>query len=459
MELQNLQRIYFLGIGGIGMSALARYFLGRGCVVAGYDRTETELTRALSAEGMQIHYTDDVAQILPDADLIIYTPAIPKDHKEWNLLRAGAIPFKKRSEVLGIISRGMQCLAVAGTHGKTTTTTILTHILRTGGVDCTAFLGGISNDLGSNFVQGKSNWAVVEADEFDRSFLQLNPDITVINSLDPDHLDIYGSVEEMRSNYFAFAQQIKTGGHFFYQDGLSQYFDEMPIDGSKARFGINTNKKEFKEGYFAHNIAVKDGFFTFDVASPIENITDIRFTLPGRHNVQNATAAIAAAQQLGVTGAAVKAALGSFKGIHRRFEFVVRDEKTVFIDDYAHHPEELRAAIDAARELYPNRRITGIFQPHLFSRTRDFQDGFAEVLDGLDQCILLPIYPARELPMEGIVSEIILAKMQQKNALLLQKSDVLDYVKYNDFEVLMTLGAGDIDKMVGEIEKILNSKL
>lgn len=459
MELQNLQRIYFLGIGGIGMSALARYFLGRGCVVAGYDRTETELTRALAAEGMLIHYTDDVAQILPDADLIIYTPAIPKDHKEWNLLRAGAIPFKKRSEVLGIISRGMQCLAVAGTHGKTTTTTILTHILRTGGVDCTAFLGGISNDLGSNFVQGKSNWAVVEADEFDRSFLQLNPDITVINSLDPDHLDIYGSVEEMRSNYFAFAQQIKQGGHFFYQDGLSQYFDAMPINGSKARFGINTKEKDTKDGYFAHNIAVKDGFFTFDLASPIENIADIRFTLPGRHNVQNATAAIAAAQQLGVTGAAVKAALGSFKGIHRRFEFVVRNEKTVFIDDYAHHPEELRAAIDAARELYPNRRITGIFQPHLFSRTRDFQDGFAEVLDGLDQCILLPIYPARELPMEGVVSEIILAKMQQKNALLLQKSDVLDYVKYNDFEVIMTLGAGDIDKMVGEIENILNSKL
>ena len=445
MQLQNINRIYFLGIGGIGMSAIARYFKGLGCEVAGYDRTPTALTNALEAEGIMVHFDDDVAKILPNSDLIIYTPAIPKDHKGWNFLRESGIPFKKRAEVLGIISRGMKCMAVAGTHGKTTTTTILTHILRTGGIDCTAFLGGISNDLGSNFIQGKSEWVVVEADEFDRSFLQLNPDISVVNSMDPDHLDIYGTAEELRNTYRKFAHLTKEGGHVFFRSDLDLLQKNLEETTKSDTFNIENGD------YQAKNIRVENGFFVFDLQSPIENIDNIKFTLPRKHNVLNATGAIAAAQQIGVTGEAIKTALASFKGIHRRFEFVIRNEKTVLIDDYAHHPEELRAAISAAKMLYPNKKITGVFQPHLYSRTRDFVDGFAESLDRLDECLLLPIYPARELPMEGVETNIIFEKMQITNKNLMTKEQFLLYTEQNSFEVLLMLGAGDIDKLVAKV--------
>ena len=443
MQLENIKKVYFLGIGGIGMSALARYFLGRGCTVAGYDRTETELTAALAAEGMLVHYDDDVTKILPDADLVIYTPAIPKTHSELQFLRESGIPFKKRAEVLGIISAGMKCMAVAGTHGKTTTTSILTHILRTGGVDCTAFLGGIAGNIGSNFVQGKSDWVVVEADEFDRSFLHLHPNYAVVNSMDPDHLDIYGTAEELRKTYRQFAAQTDPSGGVFYRSDLDLMDENTAL--SSHTFNINTGE------YRAENVRVENGFFMFDIKSPIENIDNVLFTLPGKHNVLNATGAIAAAQQIGITGEQIRTALATFKGIHRRFEFVIRNEKNVLIDDYAHHPEELNAAIDAARMLFPDRRITGVFQPHLFSRTNDFQDGFAAALDKLDECILLPIYPARELPMEGVTSQIIFDKMQNKNKQLLTKEQFLIYVKTNMQDVLLMLGAGDIDKMVSEV--------
>lgn len=352
--------------------------------------------------------------------------------------------MKKRAEVLGIISRGMKCMAVAGTHGKTSTSSILTHILRTGGVDCTAFLGGISNDLGSNFVQGKSEWVVVEADEYDRSFLHLTPEIAIINSMDPDHLDIYGTEAEMRRTYRQFAQQTRS--HLFYRADL-QATDSENNDFEKHSFEIGNGE------YRAENVRVENGFFVFDIKSPIENIENIKFTLPGNHNVLNATAAIAAAQQVGVRGEAIKTALASFKGIHRRFEFVVRTENRVVIDDYAHHPDELNAAITAAKMLYPDKKITGVFQPHLFSRTRDFLDGFAESLDALDQCILLPIYPAREqqADFEGVTSELILNKMHSNNKILLSKEQFLQYLTEQNFEVLMMLGAGDIDKLVAEI--------
>ena len=345
--------------------------------------------------------------------------------------------------MLGIISAGMKCMAVAGTHGKTTTTSILTHILRTGGVDCTAFLGGIAGNIGSNFVQGKSDWVVVEADEFDRSFLHLHPNYTVVNSMDPDHLDIYGTAEELCKTYRQFAAQTDASGGVFYRSDLDLMDENTAID--NHTFNINTGD------YRAENVRVENGFFVFDLKSPIENIDNVLFTLPGRHNVLNATGAIAAAQQIGITGEQIREALATFKGIHRRFDFVIRNEKNVLIDDYAHHPAELNAAIDAARMLFPDRKITGVFQPHLFSRTNDFQDGFAAALDKLDECILLPIYPARELPMEGVTSQIIFDKMQNKNKQLLTKEQFLIYVKTTMQDVLLMLGAGDIDKMVAEV--------
>ena len=454
IELSNIKKIYFVGIGGIGMSALARYFLLRGCEVHGYDRTETELTKNLAAEGMKIHYTDDVSYIPEGVDLVVFTPAIPKHHTELVYFQTHDFPVFKRSEVLGIISRGMKCIGVAGTHGKTTTSSIVTHILRTGGVDATAFLGGISLSLGSNFVEGKSDWVVVEADEYDRSFLRLSPDIAIITAIDPDHLDIYGDEENFRKGFRDFTRKIKNNGHVFPNVtlGLEGDAEDAEKGIEYANYGVNGGV------YRSENVRVEDGFFVFDYKSPIENIDNIKFTLPGQHNVENATAAIAAAQQTGVKGDAVKEALANFKGIKRRFDFVIRTEKTVFIDDYAHHPTELSAAISAAKMLYPTRRITGIFQPHLFTRTRDFQDGFAEALDMLDEVILMDIYPARELPIEGVTSEILFTRMKNPNKVLTNKTDLMSVLKDKKFDVVMTLGAGDIDTFVQPIKTLIESE-
>jgi UDP-N-acetylmuramate--alanine ligase len=457
IELSNIKKIYFVGIGGIGMSAIARYFLLRGCEVHGYDRTETELTKNLAREGMKIHYTDDVSYIPEGVDLVVFTPAIPKHHTELVYFQTHDFPVLKRSEVLGIISRGMKCIGVAGTHGKTTTSSIVTHILRTGGVDATAFLGGISLSLGSNFVEGKSDWVVVEADEYDRSFLRLSPDIAIITAIDPDHLDIYGDEENFRKGFRDFTRKIKNNGHVFPNVtlGLEGDAEDAEKGIEYANYGVNGGV------YRSENIRVEDGFFVFDYKSPIENIDDIKFTLPGQHNVENATAAIAAAQQTGVKGAAVKEALANFKGIKRRFDFIVRPENNegvVYIDDYAHHPTELSAAITAAKTLYPNRRITGIFQPHLFTRTRDFQDGFAESLDMLDEVVLMDIYPARELPIEGITSEILFNKMKNPNKVLTTKAELMNVLRGRTFDVVMTLGAGDIDTFVQPIKEMIEGE-
>ena len=473
MELNQIKTIYFVGIGGIGMSALARYFLSRGVTVHGYDKTETELTKALATEGMHIHYTDDVSYIPEGVDLVVYTPAIPKEHTELVCFQLNGFPVLKRSEVLGIISRGMKCIAVAGTHGKTTTSSIVTHILRTGGIDATAFLGGISLSLGSNFVQGQSDWVVVEADEYDRSFLRLSPDIAIITAIDPDHLDIYGDEENFRKGFHDFTKKVKDNGHVFPNSTLL-----LRGDAEDAQRLIRYDDYGVNAGvYRAENIRVESGFFVFDYKSPLGNIDNIKFTLPGNHNVENATAAIAAAQQIGVTSEAVKEALGNFKGIKRRFDFILSGRTLletgdatssthyplpIFIDDYAHHPTELEAAIAAAKTLYPDKRIAGIFQPHLFTRTRDFQEGFATALDKLYEVFLMDIYPARELPIEGVTSDIIFNKMKNPHKTLVTKQNLMETLRNRvdteglNFEVVMTLGAGDIDTFVKPIKELLS---
>jgi len=483
MNLGQIKKIYFLGIGGIGMSALARYFLMKGCEVYGYDKTETTLTKKLVKEGMTVHYgAADLTKIPAGLDLVVWTPAIPRDFEELLHFQNSNIPLKKRAEVLGIISRSQRTIAVAGTHGKTTTSSLVTHILRTGGVMCTAFLGGIAQNLKSNYVGGTSDWVVAEADEYDRSFLHLSPEIAVLLSMDPDHLDIYGAAENVAETGFKeFLKKTKPNGKVFIKDELTQHFENQTFENSNrvaySTFGLGTGT------YRSENVRVEDGMFVFDFVAPasgrswealpatsgsgegrsyegksILEISNTRFAMAGRHNVENATAAIAVALQLGVGEKAIRKALISFKGIQRRFEFVYRDERMVFIDDYAHHPTEIRAAVQAARELFPGRRITGIFQPHLYSRTRDFQDGFATELDKLDDIILMDIYPARELPMPGVTSDIIFQKMKNPNKVLVTKATLLNELKTRQLDVVMTIGAGDIDTFVQPIKQMLKSK-
>ncbi len=455
MNLTDIHKIYFIGIGGIGMSALARYFHGHGAGVYGYDRTETDLTRALAAEGMHVHYDDDVRHIPEGVDLVVWTPAVPKDHSELNWFIERGYPVKKRSEVLGIISRGKRCVAVAGTHGKTTTSTMAAWLLRACGVDATAFLGGISANLGSNFVEGKSDWVVVEADEYDRSFLQLHPEIAVLNSLDPDHLDIYGSPEAVVESYKQFIRQIKPGGKLIYRYGLplDDVAEELRASGRQVfTFGIDEGD------YEAYNVRVENGQMAFGLKSGIVDWSELRLNYPGRHNVENAVAALAAALGAGAFTPEMPAALAAFSGVKRRFEFIVRRLDCVYVDDYAHHPTELRAVISAARMMFPEHKITGVFQPHLFTRTRDFADDFARALDMLDHCMLLPIYPARELPIEGVNAEMILQKMNLLHKKLVSKAELLTELQNNRPEILLTMGAGDIDTLIEPIKSILNSQ-
>ena len=452
MNFSSIHKIYFIGIGGIGMSALARYFKLHGVEVHGYDRTETDLTRALAAEGMQVHYVDDVKFIPEGVDLVVFTPAVPKEHTELNWFIDRDYPVKKRAEVLGIISRAKRCIAIAGTHGKTTTSTMAIYLLRACGVDATAFMGGISGNLGSNFVEGKSDWVVVEADEYDRSFLHLHPEIAVINSVDADHLDIYGTEEAVRESYEKFAAQLKPGGQLLLEQSI-----DFPIKDA-LRFGIETGDIQ------ATNIRMEEGYTVFDLSiqHPASNIQHqfnaLRLPYPGLHNVKNAIAAIAVTLLAGGDALKLPAALAAFKGVKRRFETIIRTDKTVYVDDYAHHPAELEAAISAARMMYPNRKITGIFQPHLFSRTRDFADAFATALDLLDECILLPIYPARELPMDGVDSAMLMRKMSLKNKQLVHKNDLINDLQNRKLDVLMTMGAGDIDTLIEPIKTLITNK-
>ena len=450
MELENINRVYLIGIGGIGMSGLARYFKKRGCDVFGYDKTQTALTSILIEEGIQISFTDELVEIpavfnLPDIHtLIIYTPAIPRDSTILNFFLDADFSLKKRSEVLGIISKGMFTIAVAGTHGKTTTSSIVAHILKDSGYDCTAFLGGIASNYNSNFLLGNTNTLVVEADEYDRSFLTLHPDIAVITSMDADHLDIYGDKNQLTQSFQLFASQLKKGGKLIYRKGL------------ELENGICYAANENAEVQ-AFNIKIMDGDFWFDFKNGSIAIDDIQFGLPGLHNIENAVAALEVSLILGISVEKIKSALANFKGVKRRFEYVVKNEKHVYIDDYAHHPEELRACIQAVKSLYPDKKLTVIFQPHLFSRTRDFADGFAEVLSSADQLILLDIYPARELPIEGVTSAMILEKIIGVDKKICGKQEAIDLIRNEKPELLLTVGAGDIDTVIKSLKNILEN--
>ena len=456
----RFKKIYFVGIGGIGMSAIARFFLHNGSEVFGYDKTETELTKQLVAEGMHIHYIDDVRFIPDGIEFVVYTPAIPSDHSELIYFQKNGFTLMKRSEVLGLISREKFCLAVAGTHGKTTTTCLLTHLLIEGGLDPSAFLGGVSLSLGSNFVQGNSDYVVVEADEYDRSFLRLSPNIAVINSLDPDHLDIYGDEKNFRQGFFDFMKKVKPGGIILYNYKLriTNYEFQNKNQPTNRPTDQPTNRLSFgisRGDYRAVKVRVEKGCFVFDFKSPMGEIKNIKTMLPGRHNIENATVAIAVAKILGVSDENIVKAMANFKGIRRRFETIFKDElhQRIYIDDYAHHPAELEAAINAARELFPKNKLMGIFQPHLFTRTRDFQTGFISALNKLDELVLLDIYPAREKPIEGVTSEILFQgltipkQLVTKIAFKEKLSGWLKKLPHSNF-TLMTLGAGDIDTFV-----------
>jgi UDP-N-acetylmuramate--alanine ligase len=448
MELKNIRRVYLVGIGGIGMSGLARYFRHLGCIVCGYDKTSTDLTNQLHKEGIPVIFEDSEDWIpgsfkTPDAStLIIYTPAIPKDSAILNFFINKGFELFKRSQVLGIISKGKFTVAVAGTHGKTTTSTMIAHILKDSGKDCSAFLGGISTNYNSNVLFGSSNVVVVEADEYDRSFLTLHPDVAIITSMDADHLDIYGDHEHLTESFKLFASQLKPGGKLIHKKGL-------PLD-----TGF-TYAVEGQADATASNIRIENGNFYFDFKNADTTITDIKMGIAGTHNVENAVAAIEATLLLDVSPDAVKSALGSFTGVKRRFEYIVKTEDHIYIDDYAHHPEELKACINSIKRLYPDKKLTAIFQPHLFSRTMNFADGFAEALDLVDELILLDIYPARELPIEGVTSEMILDKMKMLNKRKCGKEETVELIKNEKPVLLLTVGAGDIDQLVQPLKRAL----
>lgn len=461
MNILDYKLYYFLGAGGIGMSALVRYFNHYGKTVYGYDKTQTELTTQLQAEGSQLHFQEDVELVKKltsnykkEEILIIYTPAIPKEHSELVYFQENNYSIKKRAWVLGEITKQFKTIAIAGTHGKTTTTTLTAHILKTAGINCFAFLGGISQNYNTNLLLGDAKdpnaFVVVEADEYDRSFLTLFPYITVITSVDADHLDIYGDKNEMHQTYTQFASQVHNDGFLIVKKNVD---NDLRLKDKRLIYSLNLDTE-----YSANSIEIIDGEFCYNVNSPIESVNNVAIGLPGLHNVENSIAAIAVAQQLGVKGNTINKALRSFKGVKRRFDYHVKSKSIVYIDDYAHHPEELTAAITAAKQLYPTKKITGIFQPHLFTRTRDFMEGFVESLDLLDECILLEIYPAREKPIEGINSQKILNKMKCDKKHLMTKEEVINYLKNNTPEVLLTLGAGDIDQLITPIERILKEK-
>lgn len=447
--VNDLKRIYFLGIGGIGMSALARYFHKRGVEVFGYDKTRTDLTASLEQEGMEIHYDDDPSKIPHNVDVVVVTPAIPNENREKKWLVESGIPIKKRAEMLGLISRNKKTVAIAGTHGKTTTSSITAHLLRTGGIECSAFLGGIAANFNSNFIDGDSDWVVVEADEYDRSFLHLHPDIAAVLSMDADHLDIYGSAEEiLQGGYLAFLDQVVAGGTIL----INEVF-------SDAVKGKEVTTVGFAKGEIRiENIRPANGMMVFDLIHPAGILKELKFTLPGKHNVFNASIAVAIALWLGIPEEKIREGLENFKGIKRRFEILVRMETVAYIDDYAHHPTELAAAIEAARSFFPGKKLTGIFQPHLFSRTRDFADEFVKALDELDEVILLDIYPAREKPIPGINSAMLLKKMKNKSKQLMKKEDVPARLKEMDLEIVMTLGAGDIDTLRTPVKNLIVDK-
>lgn len=447
-DLNQLQVIYFIGIGGIGMSALARYFRHLGATVYGGDRVQTRLTNQLSQEGMHIHYEDNPKRIPKGIDLVVYTPAIPNTHQELNYFRANNYPLKKRAEVLGILSKHRKTIGVAGTHGKTTTSAMLVHLLRASGIECTAFLGGISSNLGANFVAGRSEWVVMEADEFDRSFLHLHPHISIITSMDADHLDIYGDKDHLEAAFHQYVQQTQEQLYYHHRLGMDK----------KGNAKLECKSYGVDAGDYRSTNITYTPKVNFDYVNPNGKIRNLKTQMPGVHNIENLTAALSVALHLGCGVKDLRKAVASFRGIQRRYEFVRVREKHVFIDDYAHHPSELSATIQATRTLYPNRKLTGIFQPHLYSRTQDFSLGFAKALDQLDEVILLDIYPARELAIQGVDSGLIYKQINLKNKVLIPKGELLNTLENYDLDILLSLGAGDIGAMVPDIAAHLDKK-
>ena len=446
--LTNIKRIYFIGIGGIGMSALARYFNTQGVAVAGYDKTPTGLTADLEKEGVAIHFEDDIHKIDKEATVIVYTPAIPVEHTELNYYRDNGYLVVKRSDVLNWITENAFTIAIAGTHGKTTTTSMTAHILRQSGFGCNAFLGGIASNYNTNFWSHEKNVVVVEADEYDRSFLKLAPNIAVVTAVDPDHLDIYGTAEEVLKAFGQFTDKIKVGGTLIQKMGT-----EFSVDNSnKNVFSYGYNKDE--ASYHTQNLIVVDGSYQFDITHPGGMMKDVVLNMGGLHNVENATAAIAIGITLGIEEQKIKDAVASFNGVKRRFEYKVKTENKVLIDDYAHHPEELNALISGVRSLYPNEKMVLIFQPHLYSRTQDQAAGFMEVLDKADEVILLPIYPARELPIEGVTSDMLLNGMKLAHKKVMSKEALLEWAKTTSNKLIVMAGAGDIDVCINQVQEL-----
>ncbi len=442
--LEWASNVYFIGVGGIGMSALARYFVAKGKQVAGYDKTATDITKGLEALGVDICFNDTVNEIgsqylNKDETLVVYTPAIPNSHSQLNYFKTNGFRVLKRSEVLGDITKQTKCLAVAGTHGKTTTTSILGHLLNACDVPVTAFLGGISENYNSNLILNGTDVTVVEADEFDRSFLTLSPDMACITSMDADHLDIYGNVLELEKSFKDFSECIKPNGKLFVKNGL-------PLEG--ITYGV-----EDDSDYSAKHVKINNGSYVFDVQTPNGLYKDFQFNLPGRHNLSNAIIALAMAVNFGCPHNQLAKGLASYKGVKRRFTYQIKTDDFVFVDDYAHHPEEINAVHQAVREMYPEKKVLVIFQPHLYTRTRDFVDGFAENLSKFDELLLLDIYPARELPIAGVTSKWLLEKINNPNKKLITKSQLIDSIKTSDAQVVLTIGAGDIGAEVKHIKE------
>ena len=458
MELNKIKAVYFVGAGGIGMSAIARYFLKKGLVVAGYDKTPSDLTRQLQEEGMLIHYEENVDAI-PEACkqkedcLVIYTPAIPEEHQELQYFRKNAFEIQKRAQVLGTLTKAHKGLCVAGTHGKTTTSTMCAHIMHQSHLDCNAFLGGISKNYGTNYILSDSDYVVIEADEFDRSFHWLRPWMSVITATDPDHLDIYGTKEAYLESFRHYSELIQPGGALIIHRGLEM--KEHLQDGVR-RYDYSLTEGDFH----AEHIRIENGEITFDFISPIECIKDVQLGQPIPINIENGTAAMAMAQLNGCTAEELKNGMKTYGGVDRRFDFKIKTKELVFLSDYAHHPKEIYQSAKSIRELYKDKHITAIFQPHLYTRTRDFYKDFAEALSQLDEVILTEIYPARELPIPGVTSQLIYDNLKEGvKKQMIQKADVLDFIREHEFEVLIVLGAGDLDNQVPAITKILKERL
>ncbi len=456
--MQDIKAVYFVGAGGIGMSAIARYFINRGLVVAGYDKTPSALTLQLEKEGMLIHYEEDVEQIpLACRDkehcLVIYTPAIPSEHAELQFFRNGGFDIQKRAQVLGTLTKSLKGLCFAGTHGKTTTSTMCAHIMHQSSMDCNAFLGGISKNYGTNYIlSNDSPYVVIEADEFDRSFHWLRPWMSVITATDPDHLDIYGTKEAYLESFRHYTTLIQPGGALIIHTGL----EVKP----NVQEGVRTYTYSKTEGDFhAENIRIENGEITFDFVSPIENVKDIELGQPVPINIENGIASMAMAQLNGCTAEELRYGMKTYRGVDRRFDFRIRNDKHVLLSDYAHHPKEIFESARSMREVYKNRHITAIFQPHLYTRTRDFYKDFADALSQLDEVILCDIYPARELPIEGVTSKLIYDNLRpgiEKS--MVHKEDVPELVKNRDFDVLIILGAGDLDNYMAELAEIIKNK-